>query len=280
MPLLQTLDISVRFGGVTALSDVNLSVEQGEITGLIGPNGAGKTTMFNVVTGLQAPTHGQVFIDDQDVTSLAVHKRARLGVARTFQRLEIFGSLTVRENIQVAGEIRKRYSKERFGVDEQTEEILERIGMSRHADAPANTLPTGYARLTELGRALATRPRLLLLDEPASGLDSHESEQFGRLLIELAGEGLAVLIVEHDMELVMDICSWIHVLDFGVHIADGSAEQIRNDRRVQEAYLGSGDDTSDLDDLSTDEAVAEIHDAHQRGDGRPDDPTTELEMIR
>ena len=250
MPLLQTLDVSVRFGGVTALQDVNIDAQAGRITGLIGPNGAGKTTMFNVITGLQAPTHGQVLVDDQSIIGLPVHRRARLGIARTFQRLEIFGSLTVRENIQVAGEIRRRWSRERFDVDEQTETILERTGLHRLADAPANTLPTGLARLTELGRALATRPRLLLLDEPGSGLDSAESEAFGHLLEELADDGLGILLVEHDMELIMDVCTWIHVLDFGVHIAQGTPTEVRNDRRVQEAYLGAGEGTEDLNQFA------------------------------
>jgi branched-chain amino acid transport system ATP-binding protein len=269
MPLLQTLDVTVRFGGVTALQDVSIAAEAGRITGLIGPNGAGKTTIFNVITGLQAPTSGRVLIDDQPVTDLPVHRRARLGIARTFQRLEIFGSLTVRENIQVAGEIRRRWSRERFDVDEQTSEILERTGLHYLANAPANTLPTGLARLTELGRALATRPRLLLLDEPGSGLDSAESEAFGHLLRELAGDGLGILLVEHDMDLIMDVCEWIHVLDFGVHIAEGAPNEIRNDRKVQEAYLGSGEGTEGLDDLAPD--------AGSLDEG---DPTVELETRR
>ena len=262
MPLLQTLDVGVRFGGVTALDNVNIDAESGRVTGLIGPNGAGKTTIFNVITGLQAPTRGTVMIDDQDVTSLPVHRRARMGIARTFQRLEIFGSLTVRENVQVAGEIRRRWSRSRFDVTAQTDAILERIGLDRVADTQANTLPTGLARLTELGRALATQPRLLLLDEPGSGLDTHESEEFGRLLVQLAGDGIAVLLVEHDMDLIMEVCDWIHVLDFGIHIAQGTAEQVRNDAKVQEAYLGAGEDAAEV------------------GLVDPDDPTVELETLR
>ena len=265
MPLLQTLDISVRFGGVTALNTVSIDADAGRVTGLIGPNGAGKTTIFNVITGLQAPTSGRVVIDGDDVTSLPVHRRARMGIARTFQRLEIFGSLTVRENVQVAGEIRRRWSRSRFDVDAQTDYILERIGLDRVADAPANTLPTGLARLTELSRALATQPRLLLLDEPGSGLDTHESEEFGRLLIELSRDGMAILLVEHDMDLIMDVCDWIHVLDFGIHIAQGAPDDIRNNTKVQEAYLGAGDEVIQPD----------------QGDALdPDDPTVEIEALR
>lgn len=268
MPLLQTLDVSVRFGGVTALDSVSIDAEGGRVTGLIGPNGAGKTTIFNVITGLQAPTQGRVTIDDRDVTSLPVHRRARMGIARTFQRLEIFGSLTVRENIQVAGEIRRRWSRERFDVDAQTDEILDRIGLGRVATTPANTLPTGLARLTELGRALASQPRLLLLDEPGSGLDTRESEEFGRLLGELARDGIAVLLVEHDMDLIMEVCDWIHVLDFGVHIAQGTADEVRRNTKVQEAYLGAGDET-----IESDQGLAA-----NRLSG--DDPTIEFEALR
>jgi branched-chain amino acid transport system ATP-binding protein len=279
---LQTLDVTVRFGGVTALQDVSIAAEAGRITGLIGPNGAGKTTIFNVITGLQTPTHGQVLIDDQQVTDLPVHRRARLGIARTFQRLEIFGSLTVRENIQVAGEIRRRWSRERFDVDEQTETILERTGLHHLGNAPANTLPTGLARLTELGRALATRPRLLLLDEPGSGLDTAESEAFGHLLRELAGDGLGILLVEHDMELIMEVCEWIHVLDFGVHIAQGSPAEIRSDRKVQEAYLGAGEGTEELNQLSPEAESLEAGSlqAGSRGSLEQEDPTVELETRR
>ncbi|HVA74285.1 MAG TPA: ABC transporter ATP-binding protein [Acidimicrobiales bacterium] len=262
MPLLQTLDVSVRFGGVTALDTVSIDADSGKVTGLIGPNGAGKTTIFNVITGLQSPTQGRVMIDGSDVTSLPVHRRARMGIARTFQRLEIFGSLTVRENIQVAAEIRRRWSRTRFDVDAQTDEIVDRIGLDRVADAPANTLPTGLARLTELGRALAAQPRLLLLDEPGSGLDTHESEEFGRRLGELAGDGIAVLLVEHDMDLIMEVCDWIHVLDFGIHIAQGTADEVRNNPKVQEAYLGAGDEIIEPDQ------------------GHPADPTIEFEALR
>jgi branched-chain amino acid transport system ATP-binding protein len=237
--LLQTSEVTVHFGGVMALDAVSLGADEGRVTGLIGPNGAGKTTLFNVITGLQAPSAGRVHLDGHDITDLPVHRRARLGLARTFQRLEIFGSLTVRENIQAAIDIRQISRRQRFRGEREADAILELIGLHHHADQPANTLPTGLARLTELGRALATRPRLLLLDEPGSGLDTAESEGFGRLLGELARDGLGVLLVEHDMDLIMDVCSWIHVLDFGVHLVAGSPDQVRNDPRVQEAYLGA-----------------------------------------
>jgi branched-chain amino acid transport system ATP-binding protein len=221
-----------------ALSGVDLEAEPGCVTGLIGPNGAGKTTLFNVVSGLQPPTRGRVLLGGEDITRRSVHERARLGLARTFQRLEIFGSLTVRENVQVGAEIRRRYTRTRIDTAEVTKSLLERTRIDHLAEQRADTLSTGQARLTELARALATEPQLLLLDEPGSGLDSSESEEFGHLLLDLAGEGLGILMVEHDMELVMKVCSRIHVLDFGEKIAEGSPDEIRANKRVQAAYLG------------------------------------------
>jgi branched-chain amino acid transport system ATP-binding protein len=241
LSLLRTDDVAVRFGGVNALSGVDLDADPGCITGLIGPNGAGKTTLFNVISGLQAPTRGRVHLDGRDVTRKAVHQRARLGLARTFQRLEVFGSLTVRDNVKVAVEMRRRFTRKRVDADRATAELLELTGIAHLADRRADGLSTGQARLTELARALASKPRLLLLDEPGSGLDSAESEAFGRLLVDLTSEGLGVLMVEHDMDLVMKVCSRIHVLDFGKKIAEGSPEEIRRDPQVQAAYLGDDD---------------------------------------
>ena len=249
MSLLQTDEVAVRFGGVNALSGVNLGADQGMITGLIGPNGAGKTTLFNVISGLQAPTRGRVFLDGDDITRKSVHQRARLGLARTFQRLEVFGSLTVRDNVRVAVEMRSRYTRKRSDADQATRELLGLTGIAHLADQRADTLSTGQARLTELARALASQPRLLLLDEPGSGLDSAESEGFGQLLVDLAADGLGVLMVEHDMELVMKVCTRIHVLDFGKKIAEGTAEQVRQDPQVQAAYLGTDEEAVSEEEL-------------------------------
>ena len=236
MPILEVRELSVRFGGHMAVDEVSLSVEQGSITGLIGPNGAGKTTTFNVITGLQAPTRGRVLLDGTDITSLSAPKRARAGVARTFQRLELFGSLTVLDNVLTAAELNKVAGEDphHAALDQ-----LERVGLSDVARTRADSLSTGNARLLELARALACRPRVLLLDEPASGLDDEESARFAEILAELAADGLAILLVEHDVPLVMDVCSQIYVLDFGRIIAQGPPQEIQQNESVLNAYLGS-----------------------------------------
>ena len=243
MALLDVTGVTVRFGGVTAVDDANLSADAGHITGLIGPNGAGKTTLFNVITGLQPPTAGRVRFRGSDVSRSSPNARAKAGMARTFQRLEAFGSLTVRENVQVAREIHGGVrSWFRRGNDAVVDELLERVGITRYATQRADSVPTGVARLLEMARALAIEPTLLLLDEPSSGLDEAETEEFGVLLRALAAHGTAIVMVEHDMELVMNVCDVIHVLEFGKVIASGTPAQIRADRSVQAAYLGFSDE--------------------------------------
>lgn len=250
MPALQAERVSVRFGGVVAVDSVDLSIEAAAITGLIGPNGAGKTTIFNVLGGLQQPTEGKVLLDGKDITRLKAHARARRGMARTFQRLETFGSLSVRDNIQVAAEIRKGWARDRSNPSAVADELIARIGLTGVADARVDALPTGTARLVELARALATRPTLLLLDEPGSGLDHQETGVLGDLLLDLAAEGMAVLLVEHDVELVMRVCDRVNVLDFGRLIAEGTPAEVQRDPAVQAAYLGAGDEaTGQLDEV-------------------------------
>ncbi len=239
MPALEVREVSVRFGGNLALDNASLTAEPGQITGLIGPNGAGKTTMFNVITGLLTPTSGRIMINDEDVTGLKLHKRARKGLARTFQRLELFTMLTVRENIRVAADVRGRWAKDGGDNGELTQTIIERVGLSDVADARVTSLPTGQGRLVELGRALACKPRVLLLDEPASGQDDTETERFGQLLVELAHEGTAVVLVEHDMSLVMEVCDQVHVLNLGHMIAKGEPSSVQHDDAVLDAYLGT-----------------------------------------
>jgi branched-chain amino acid transport system ATP-binding protein len=232
MPILETREVCVRFGGHMAVNAVDLTVDEGQITGLIGPNGAGKTTTFNVITGLQAPTRGTVLLDGADITKISAHARARGGIARTFQRLELFGSLTVRDNVLTAAELR--------GHEPQrvADELLERVGLTAVADQRADSLSTGSARLVELARALACQPRVLLLDEPASGLDEQETERFAEILVDLTSDGLGILIVEHDVPLVMRLCSQITVLNFGEVLATGTPVEIQRNADVIDAYLG------------------------------------------
>lgn len=229
---LEVRNVSVNFGGVAALADVSLRAEAGHITGLIGPNGAGKTTLFNVITGLQRPNHGSVFMAGEDVTRRRTYRRARLGLARTFQRLELFSSLSATDNVRVGLESAGSASAS------HAVGLLERVGLGAEASSPVSSLPTGSARLVELARALSTDPSVLLLDEPCSGLDERETETLGHLLTSLAAEGRAVVLVEHDTELVLRICHTVHVLDFGQIIASGPSDVVRTDPAVQEAYLG------------------------------------------
>jgi branched-chain amino acid transport system ATP-binding protein len=239
MALLSAEDVVVRFGGLRALSEANLEVEPGRVTGLIGPNGAGKTTCFNVITGLQEPTSGRVMFDGKDITDTNPFKRARMGIARTFQKLEAFSSLSARDNVLVASEQRKAWDKSKFDPGQVADEMLERVGIADVSDFMVGTLSTGTARRVELARALATNPKVLLLDEPSSGLNEEETEDMARLLRVLVKDGLAVLLVEHDMSFVMGTCEYIYVLDFGQIIATGTPAEVQADPMVQAAYLGA-----------------------------------------
>ena len=247
MALLEIDEVHVRFGGVVAVQGASFEVDEGKVVGLMGPNGAGKTTLFNVITGLQDPTSGRVRFDGRDITSVSPRQRALSGIGRTFQRLEVFGSLSVGDNIRVAAEMRglPEPGKVRDG-------LLERVGLQDFADSPADAVPTGIARLTELARALACEPRLLLLDEPSSGLNEDETADFGVLVRSLAeDDGRSVVIVEHDVELVLGLCSTIHVLDFGKIIASGPPAAIQADPLVQDAYLGADTGAADLEEVGT-----------------------------
>ncbi len=246
MPLLEVDNVVVQFGGVTAVNEACFAVEAGRVTGLIGPNGAGKTTCFNVISGLQRPTRGAVHFDGRKVTSVPVHRRSKRGMGRTFQRLEAFGSLSVRDNVRVATDIHRGVLGAVRGIGTssrgEVDALLGRVGIAEYADERADSIPTGTARLLELARCLAGDPKLLLLDEPSSGLDETETDGFGDLLRDLAAEGRAILMVEHDMDLVMGVCDEIHVLDFGSVIASGRPAEIRRDPAVQKAYLGYAPD--------------------------------------
>jgi len=226
--------VTVAFGGNRVLDRVGLTAGPGRVTGLIGPNGAGKSTLFDVVCGLRRPSRGRVVLGGADVTGMGPARRARHGLARTFQRLELFGRLTVLDNLLVAAEL----GPERRRAARAVDEIVARLGLADIVGACADTLPTGIGRLVEVGRALAARPRFLLLDEPAAGQDGEETERFAALLRSLADEGTAVLLVEHDMSLVMGVCDEVYVLDLGKIISVGPPAVIRQDETVLAAYLG------------------------------------------
>lgn len=249
---LELRDVGVRFGGIAALDGVSLAVPAGQVCGLIGANGAGKTTLFDVASGVRAPDRGLVLLHGRDVTGSAPHRLARAGLRRTFQRVQVFGWLTVEENLLVASEwrgggggvladlvgapTRQRREAERRA---RAAEVLERCGLADDRHRPASTLPIGAARLLELGRALVDRPSVLLLDEPASGLDAAEAARFAALVDEVRTEhGTAVLLVEHDVAFVMEHCDRVAALHLGRLLADGPPEVVRADPAVREAYLG------------------------------------------
>jgi branched-chain amino acid transport system ATP-binding protein len=239
MAVLEARNLNVRFGELHAVRDVSLAVERGEIVGLIGPNGAGKTTTFNAVSGVQRCT-GTVVLDGIDVSKAPPDRRARLGMSRTFQRLEVFGSMTAYDNIRTAAEIAARGRRQPVrSALAAADRVVELVGLRDQADRRADALPTGQARLVELGRVLATGPEVVLLDEPASGLDDVETERLARVLDALRADGMAVLLVEHDIDLVMGLCSRVCVLNLGAVIASGTPADVRADAAVQEAYLGA-----------------------------------------
>ena len=244
--------IVVTFGGLVALAGVDFSAPAASITGLVGPNGAGKTTLFGVLSGLLRPSEGTVVLGGLDVTRASPQRRAELGLARTFQRIELFGELTVREHLVLARRARvghHRLWKDLLGLDRWTRDpdedgaidsIIEELGLGSDAHRMAASLPLGTGRLVEVGRALASEPSVLLLDEPSSGLDTDETDALAAVLERTCRDrGVAMVLVEHNLDLVLGLCSQICVLDFGRMIATGTPEEIRNDAAVQAAYIGT-----------------------------------------
>jgi len=249
--LLEVEHISVRFGGVRALDDASLRVNSGEIVGLIGPNGAGKTTFFNCVSGVLRPDTGTVTFDGHDLGTLPPHRRSRLGLARTFQNLQLFSGLTALENLMVAVDARSQRGMladafrtplarlEERKAEERARALLHFLYLSDRADTLAGDLPVGLQRRLDLGRALVGRPRLLLLDEPAAGLDTRETAELADLLLRVRDRfNVTMLLVDHDMALVMRVCDHIYVLDFGEMLTQGPPAAIRRDETVIRAYLG------------------------------------------
>jgi ABC-type branched-subunit amino acid transport system ATPase component len=243
--------ISKRFGGVVAVEGFTLTQAGDAITGIIGPNGAGKTTVFNLVTGVYPLDSGRVFFAEREITRLPAHRRTDLGIARTFQNIRLFRNLDVLDNLKVAHDMKVRYTlweemlrlprvwREERRIHEQALHFLDYLGLSRYAEAKPANLPYGIQRRLELARALMTQPRLLLLDEPAAGLNPQEVRTLMDTIRKVREDHrLSVIVVEHHMELIMNICSLIHVLDFGKKIAEGRPEEIKKNEAVLQAYLG------------------------------------------
>jgi len=241
--VLEARAIVKRFGGLAAVDDVSLVVVPGQITSLIGPNGAGKTTLFNCLTGVNPVTSGHVLFEGRDITNLAMHKRAQLGIGRTFQRLEVFVGMSVEDNLLIAAEAMAISNLGRKVGGETpmqvTNRILDMVGLNHLRDVPAGELSTGTLRLVELGRALCLQPSVLLLDEPGSGLDGAESKALEEILVHVKDTGVGILLVEHDVELVMAVSQTIYVVDFGRLIAVGDPAEIAQNPQVRAAYLGA-----------------------------------------
>jgi branched-chain amino acid transport system ATP-binding protein len=254
MPILRLEKVTRSFGGLTAVCDVSMQVRQGEITGLIGPNGAGKTTCFNLISGFLAPTTGEIFFEGRSLAGLRPHQIAGLGLVRTFQHTSLFSKLTALENVAAAHHLERKvgvipalvrtpaFRAEERAVLQSAERILEFLGLAAKSDALAESLPYGEQRKLEIGIALAVKPKMLLLDEPAAGMNPTESLDLITLIQRIRDSGITALLVEHDMKVVMTLCDHITVLNFGELLAAGTPAEVRNHPDVHAVYLGAGVD--------------------------------------